>query len=65
MTLVVCFMVLLLATCNLIMSFYAMFYVGAILGNILTVVNYLLEWEVGFTVSIAIVVIIGFAGMIC
>ena len=58
----VCFIVLLLATWNFVVAAYAMFFVAAVLGSILTIINYFLEWEIGFTESLAIVVIIGFAG---
>lgn len=62
LTAAVCFIVLILSTCNLAVAFFAMMLVGGILGSVLSVVNLFLEWEIGFIECLALVVIVGFSG---
>ena len=63
LTAAVCFLVLLLATCNILLALYSMFFVASVLGSVFSIVNFILRWEIGFIESLSIVVIIGFAGM--
>ena len=40
----VCFLVLLLSTCNYVIALFAMLLVGGILGSVLSVINTLIQW---------------------
>lgn len=54
------FLVLLLSTCNAVVSFYAILGIGGVIVSVVAVMNFL-AWEFGVAESIAVVMLIGFS----